>query len=80
MGIISIENTDHLYWLGRYIERVGTTIELFAENYDYTLDSGIGRYDEFCQNWIFLIYILPENILSKNIVSVLKTLIPYGLI
>ncbi|HIZ65468.1 MAG TPA: alpha-E domain-containing protein [Candidatus Blautia pullicola] len=49
MGIISIENTDHLYWLGRYIERVGTTIELFAENYDYTLDSGIGRYDEFCQ-------------------------------
>ena len=32
MGIISIENTDHLYWLGRYLERVGTTIELFAEN------------------------------------------------
>ncbi len=49
MGIISVENTDHLYWLGRYLERVGTTIALFAESYDSTLDTGVGGYDEFCQ-------------------------------
>lgn len=28
MGIISVENTDRLYWLGRYSERVYSTIQL----------------------------------------------------
>ena len=34
MGIISLEQTDRLYWLGRYSERVYTTIRLFSQRYD----------------------------------------------
>ena len=29
MGIISIEKADHLFWLGRYTERVFTTLQTF---------------------------------------------------
>ena len=34
MGIISVEQTDRLYWLGRYTERVYTTMRLFFTTYD----------------------------------------------
>ena len=34
MGIISVENADHLYWLGRYTERVYTTIRVFFHIFD----------------------------------------------
>ncbi len=30
MGVISIEHTDRLYWLGRYTERVYTTNRFFC--------------------------------------------------
>ena len=48
MGIISIENTDRLYWLGRYSERVYTTIKLFAESYDDMIDHYFNSYNDFC--------------------------------
>lgn len=38
MGIISIEKADHLYWLGRYAERVLTTLREFFEVYDAMID------------------------------------------
>ena len=34
MGIISLNNADKLFWLGRYSERVYTTIYLFEEIFD----------------------------------------------
>ena len=49
MGIISVEHIDRLYWLGRYAERVYTTVGLFAEHYDSALDSGLNDYDKFCE-------------------------------
>ncbi len=49
MGIISVENTDRLYWLGRYSERVYTTIRLFAASYDNMIDSALADYKEFCR-------------------------------
>ena len=30
MGIISVEKSDHLFWLGRYVERVFTTLNTFV--------------------------------------------------
>ena len=48
MGIVSVENTDRLYWLGRYSERVYTTIKLFAVSYDSMIDK-YASYDEFCR-------------------------------
>ncbi|MCC8137260.1 MAG: alpha-E domain-containing protein [Clostridiales bacterium] len=50
MGIISVENTDRLFWLGRYSERVYTTIKLFAESFDTMIDMDeLGSLDGFCR-------------------------------
>lgn len=49
MGVISIEHTDRLYWLGRYTERVYTTNRFFAECYDTMLDQLREAYDDFCR-------------------------------
>ena len=48
MGIISIEHTDRLYWLGRYSERVYTTLRYFADQYDSMLDLKDEEYKEYC--------------------------------
>lgn len=49
MGIISIENTDRLYWLGRYTERVYTTICRYAKSYDSMIDIKFDEYETFCR-------------------------------
>lgn len=48
MGIISIEHTDRLFWLGRYSERVYTTLKIFADQYDSMLDLKEKEYKDFC--------------------------------
>ncbi len=50
MGAKSVENTDRLYWLGRYSERVYTTLKLYGERFDSMLEEGAGGYDEFCRS------------------------------
>ncbi|MDO4338598.1 MAG: alpha-E domain-containing protein [Eubacteriales bacterium] len=50
MGVISIEQTDRLFWLGRYTERVYTTISLFSDKVDQMLDGQPGSYGEFCRD------------------------------
>lgn len=50
MGIISIENTYRLYWLGRYAERVYTTICRYAKSYDSMIDMKLDEYEAFCQD------------------------------
>lgn len=49
MGIISIEHSDKLFWLGRYSERVYTTLRLFAKSYDMMIDLKLDDYIEFCE-------------------------------
>ena len=48
MGIISIKSTDNLFWLGRYIERVYTTLKIFTEYYDRMIDKDEKYYEDFC--------------------------------
>ncbi|MCM1224706.1 MAG: alpha-E domain-containing protein [Lachnospiraceae bacterium] len=48
MGIISVEQTDHLYWLGRYTERVYTTIRIYSKSFDSMIDETIDSYQKFC--------------------------------
>ena len=48
MGIISLEKVDSLYWLGRYSERVFTTLKVFYEYYDQMLDEDEDAYVKFC--------------------------------
>lgn len=49
MGIISVEQIDRLYWLGRYSERVYTTLRLYFSGYDRMIDERIESYREFCK-------------------------------
>lgn len=48
MGIVSVEQTDGLYWLGRYTERVYTTVRLFLKTYDTMIDKLEDEYQDFC--------------------------------
>ena len=50
MGIISVEQADHLYWLGRYTERVYTTLKIFSKRFDALIDGVENSYVEFCKS------------------------------
>ena len=50
MGIISVEHTDRLLWLGRYSERVYTTLRLFAKYFDSMIELGNDEYERFCKS------------------------------
>lgn len=49
MGIISLEQTNRLYWLGRYSERVYTTIRLYSKCYDDMIDDIGDNFADFCK-------------------------------
>ena len=49
MGIISVEQADNLYWLGRYTERVYTTIRLYFQSFDTMIDELSESYPEYCR-------------------------------
>ena len=69
MGIVSIENTGRLYWLGRYSERVYTTVRLFSGSYDRLIDlqgDGMDLIGRFCRSLeIPNIYASREDFLSR---------------
>lgn len=48
MGIITVDKVNHLYWLGRYAERVFTTLKEFFIGYDQLIDSQEIEYLDFC--------------------------------
>ncbi len=48
MGIISVEQVDHLYWLGRYTERVYTTLKIFSKSFDQMIDATEDIYPKYC--------------------------------
>ncbi len=49
MGIISVEQTNRLLWLGRYSERVYTTLRLYSRSFDAMLDEKSDSYADFCR-------------------------------
>ena len=38
MKVLSWENSDRLFWLGRYSERAYSTIKLFSNQFDSMID------------------------------------------
>lgn len=48
MGTISLEKRDSLFWLGRYTERVYTTLKTFYNYYDQMLDRQADAYVNLC--------------------------------
>lgn len=49
MGIISVEQANRLYWLGRYAERVYTTVRIYFKSFDSMIDEFADSYHQFCQ-------------------------------
>ena len=49
MGIISVEQTNRLLWLGRYSERVYTTLRLYFGSFDSMIDKTAYDYKDFCR-------------------------------
>ena len=50
MGIISVEQADHLFWLGRYTERVYTTLRFYFPRFDSMIDETVDGYQAFCES------------------------------
>lgn len=50
MGIISVEHMDELFWLGRYTERVYTTLRLYFNSFDAMIDITLDHYKTFCDS------------------------------
>lgn len=50
MGIISVEQANRLYWLGRYTERVYTTLRIYSQSFDNMIDEITDSYEEFCNS------------------------------
>ena len=48
MGIITIDKMDHLFWLGRYIERVNTTLKAYFDVFDKMIDMDENYYKKIC--------------------------------
>ena len=48
MDLISIEQANRLFWLGRYTERVYTTLRMYFDRYDKMIDESSDSYKEFC--------------------------------
>ena len=67
MGIISLEKSNHLYWLGRYSERAFTTIRTFMDAYDTMLDQDPEAYKHIC-NGAYSAY-SRERVLSYKITN-----------
>ena len=49
MGTISLEKRDSLFWLGRYTERVYTTLKAFYNYYDQMIDRQADAYKNLCE-------------------------------
>ncbi len=50
MGIISVEQAEHLFWLGRYTERVYTTLRIYFRSLDTMIDEPGDSYQAFCDS------------------------------
>ena len=48
MGIITVDKMNHLFWLGRYIERVNTTLKAYFDVFDIMIDSDENYYEKIC--------------------------------
>ncbi|MGN0154329.1 MAG: alpha-E domain-containing protein [Lachnospiraceae bacterium] len=49
MGIISVEKVNNLFWLGRYTQRVYTTLQKYNTGFDEMLDLDIHFYEKYCE-------------------------------
>lgn len=49
MGHVALSTQNRLFWLGRYNERVYTTIQFMLEQFDRTIDGQLPDYPAICE-------------------------------
>lgn len=49
MGSLTLSKMDRLYWMGRYAERVNTTVRFLMDYYDQLIDGTPMPHEEFCR-------------------------------
>ena len=49
MSHITTEKANQLFWLGRYVARVYTTVIEYFKGYDRMIDEAEDSYPEFCR-------------------------------
>lgn len=49
MGSLTVNKIDRLYWMGRYAERVNTTLRFMMKYYDDLIDGNPMPHAEFCK-------------------------------
>lgn len=49
MGIISVEKVNNLFWLGRYTQRVYTTLQRYNTGFDEMLDLDVHFFEKYCE-------------------------------
>ena len=49
MDTVTLSMQNRLFWLGRYAERVYTTVQYMLEQYDLLIDGGQIDYQDFCR-------------------------------
>ncbi|MCC8068410.1 MAG: alpha-E domain-containing protein [Ruminococcus sp.] len=66
--VVSTGKANHLYWLGRYSERVFTTLRTFFSYYDSMIDGNTEVYKEYCDSiGIPCVYFSKEDFVSRYI-------------
>ncbi|MCI6858040.1 MAG: alpha-E domain-containing protein [Eubacterium sp.] len=66
MGIISREKVNNLLWLGRYSERVYTTLRMFYVQFDKMIENTEDEYTDFCERLnIPIIYTSNEDFVER---------------
>ena len=49
MGAIGLSRTNRLFWLGRYLERVYTTLKATRAMFDAETDGAEADYKDYCR-------------------------------
>lgn len=66
MGTITVEKANELFWLGRYAERVYTTLRGFFGGFDRMIEAEENYYIDFCKNVdVPNVYISKKDFLEK---------------
>ena len=73
MGTIGLSRTNRLFWLGRYLERVYTTLKATRGMFDAETDGAEADYTDYCRR-MGIMKIRP--LLSAATILMRKTQIP----
>ena len=76
MGTIGLSRTNRLFWLGRYLERVYTTLKATRTMFDAETDGAEADYKDYCRRMGIAAIMKIRPLLSAVIILMRETQIP----